>query len=60
MSAYVDQPTRSPWLAQLGPDPVPRPLTGDAVTDVTVALPDPPADAEIGGVRFHFQPQENP
>lgn len=32
----------------------------DAVTAVTVALPDPPPDAEIGGVRFHFEPQESP
>jgi glycine/D-amino acid oxidase-like deaminating enzyme len=51
VATVADQPTRSPWLAQLallGPDPAPRPLTGDAVTGVTVV------GAGIAGIATAF------
>ncbi|MFL5859521.1 MAG: NAD(P)/FAD-dependent oxidoreductase [Solirubrobacteraceae bacterium] len=46
--AYADQPTRSPWLAQLANDGPPRPLSGDAVCDVAVV------GAGIAGVATAF------
>jgi glycine/D-amino acid oxidase-like deaminating enzyme len=47
-TAYADQPTRSPWLAQLADDGPPRPLGGDAVCDVAVV------GAGIAGVATAF------
>jgi glycine/D-amino acid oxidase-like deaminating enzyme len=34
--AYADQPSRSPWIAQLVPDGPPRPLDGDVRTGVVI------------------------
>ena len=47
-SAYPDQPTRSPWLAQLAEDGSPRPLDGDVTTDVAIV------GAGIAGVATAF------
>jgi hypothetical protein len=52
---------RTRWTEVLGePPPGVAFVEGtDAVTAVTAALPDPPADtADIGGVRFHLERQE--
>ena len=46
--AYPDQPTRSPWIAQLADDGPPRPLGEDAVRDVAVV------GAGIAGVATAF------
>ena len=46
--AYPDQPTRSPWIAQLADDGPPRPLGEDAVCDVAVV------GAGIAGVATAF------
>jgi glycine/D-amino acid oxidase-like deaminating enzyme len=46
--AYVDQPTRSPWLAQVTRDVRSRPLHGDDVADVVVV------GAGIAGVATTF------
>jgi glycine/D-amino acid oxidase-like deaminating enzyme len=47
-TAYADQPTRSPWLAQLADDGAPRPLSSDAICDVAVV------GAGIAGVATAF------
>ena len=47
-AAYQDQPSRSPWIAQLAPDGPPRPLTEDTRTDVVVV------GAGIAGVATAF------
>jgi glycine/D-amino acid oxidase-like deaminating enzyme len=47
-TAYADQPTHSPWLAQLADDGPPRRLGGDAATDVAVV------GAGIAGVATAF------
>ena len=46
--AYLDQVSRSPWIAQLAPDGPPRPLEGDASTDVAIV------GAGIAGVATAF------
>ncbi len=46
--AYEDQPSRSPWIAQFAPDGPPRPLDGDARTDVVIV------GAGIAGVATAF------
>ncbi len=45
---YADQPSRSPWVAQLAPDGPPRPLDADANTDVAIV------GAGIAGVATAF------
>ena len=45
---YADQPSRSPWVAQLAPDGPPRPLDSDATTDVAII------GAGIAGVAAAF------
>ena len=45
---YEDQPSRSPWVAQLAPDGPPRPLDADAATDVAIV------GAGIAGVATAF------
>jgi glycine/D-amino acid oxidase-like deaminating enzyme len=47
-AGYADQPTRSPWLAQLADEGPPRPLSGDATCDVAVV------GAGIAGVATAF------
>jgi glycine/D-amino acid oxidase-like deaminating enzyme len=47
-AAYTDQPSRSPWVAQLAPDGPPRPLAADAATDVAIV------GAGIAGVATAF------
>jgi glycine/D-amino acid oxidase-like deaminating enzyme len=47
-TGYADQPTRSPWLAQLADDGRPRPLISDQATDVAVV------GAGIAGVATAF------
>jgi glycine/D-amino acid oxidase-like deaminating enzyme len=47
-NAYVDQPTRSPWLAQLADDGPPGPLEADTKADVAVV------GAGIAGVATAF------
>jgi glycine/D-amino acid oxidase-like deaminating enzyme len=46
--AYEDAASRSPWIAQLAPDGPPRPLGGDAHTDVVIV------GAGIAGVATAF------
>jgi glycine/D-amino acid oxidase-like deaminating enzyme len=46
--AYEDQPSRSPWIAQFAADGPPRPLDGDARTDVVIV------GAGIAGVATSF------
>jgi len=46
--AYPDQPSRSPWITQLAPDGPPRPLDGDASTDVAIV------GAGIAGIATAF------
>ncbi len=46
--AYVDQPNRSPWIAQLEPDGPPRPLEHDVEADVVVV------GAGIAGIGTAF------
>lgn len=46
--AYPDQPTRSPWLAQLAAHGPPRPLDGDVTTDIAIV------GAGIAGVATAF------
>ena len=48
LHAYPDQPSRSPWIAQLAPDGPPRPLVADASTDVAIV------GAGIAGVATAF------
>ena len=48
MRPYADQPSRSPWIAQLAPDAPPRPLDGDAEADVAII------GAGIAGVATAF------
>lgn len=48
MPAYPDLPSRSPWIAQLAPDGLPRPLDADLDTDVVVV------GAGIAGVATAF------
>jgi glycine/D-amino acid oxidase-like deaminating enzyme len=48
MTAYTDQPNRSPWIAQMRPDGPPRPLDADASTDVAIV------GAGIAGVATAF------
>jgi len=45
---YVDQPDRSPWIAQLAPDGPPRPLDAAVSTDVAIV------GAGIAGVATAF------
>src|SRR6185436_18317549 len=45
---YEDQPSRSPWIAQMAPDGPPRPLDLDATTDVAIV------GAGIAGVATAF------
>ncbi len=45
---YADQPSRSPWIAQLEPDGAPQPLASDARADVVVV------GAGIAGVATAF------
>src|SRR3954447_12547161 len=45
---YPDQPTRSPWLAQVAGEAPPRPLDADASADVAVV------GAGIAGVATAF------
>lgn len=45
---YDDQPSRSPWIAQMAPDGPPRPLLGDATRDVAIV------GAGIAGVATAF------
>jgi len=45
---YSDQPSRSPWIAQLSPDGPARPLDADASTDVAIV------GAGIAGVATAF------
>ena len=47
-TAYEDQPSRSPWIAQLEPDGPPRPLEADASTDIAIV------GAGIAGVATAF------
>jgi glycine/D-amino acid oxidase-like deaminating enzyme len=47
-SPYDDQPSRSPWIAQLAPDGPPRPLDADVRTDVAIV------GAGIAGVATAF------
>lgn len=47
-ASYPDLPSRSPWVAQLEPDGPPRPLGGDASTDVVIV------GAGIAGVATAF------
>ena len=47
-ATYEDQPSRSPWVAQLAPDGPPRPLEADAATDVAIV------GAGIAGVATAF------
>jgi glycine/D-amino acid oxidase-like deaminating enzyme len=47
-TAYQDQPSRSPWIAQLAADGPPRPLAADTRTDVVVV------GAGIAGVATAF------
>ena len=46
--AYEDQPSRSPWIAQFAADGPPRPLGGDARTDVVIV------GAGIAGIATAF------
>jgi glycine/D-amino acid oxidase-like deaminating enzyme len=46
--AYDDQPSSSPWIAQLAPDGPPRPLDADADADVVIV------GAGIAGVATAF------
>ena len=46
--AYEDQPSRSPWIAQLAADGPPRPLDEDTRTDVVIV------GAGIAGVAAAF------
>jgi glycine/D-amino acid oxidase-like deaminating enzyme len=46
--AYEDQPSRSPWIAQLAADGPPRPLDADARTDVVIV------GAGIAGIATAF------
>jgi gamma-glutamylputrescine oxidase len=46
--AYEEQPSRSPWIAQLVPDGPPRPLDGDARTGVVIV------GAGIAGLAVAF------
>lgn len=48
MRAYADQPSRSPWIAQMAPDGPPRPLGGDTSADVAIV------GAGIAGVATAF------
>lgn len=45
---YPDQPSRSPWIAQLAPDGPPRPLRDDASADVAIV------GAGIAGIATAF------
>jgi glycine/D-amino acid oxidase-like deaminating enzyme len=47
-AAYPDQPSRSPWVAQMAPDGPPRPLEADVATDVAIV------GAGIAGVATAF------
>src|SRR4051812_32254928 len=47
-AAYEDQPSRSPWIAQLGAAGPPRPLAEDTRTDVVIV------GAGIAGVAAAF------
>lgn len=47
-AAYGEQPSRSPWIAQLIPDGPPRPLDGDARTGVVIV------GAGIAGLAVAF------
>jgi len=47
-AAYLELPSRSPWIAQMAPDGPPRPLTTDATTDVAIV------GAGIAGVATAF------
>jgi glycine/D-amino acid oxidase-like deaminating enzyme len=47
-TAYPDLPIRSPWVAQLAPDGLPRPLGADIATDVAIV------GAGIAGVATAF------
>jgi glycine/D-amino acid oxidase-like deaminating enzyme len=47
-AGYGDQPSRSPWIAQLAPDGPPRPLDADSSTDVAIV------GAGIAGVATAF------
>jgi glycine/D-amino acid oxidase-like deaminating enzyme len=47
-AAYEDQPSRSPWIAQLGADGPPRPLAEDTRADVVIV------GAGIAGVATAF------
>jgi glycine/D-amino acid oxidase-like deaminating enzyme len=46
--SYRDQPSRSPWIAELAPDGPPQPLFGDTSADVVVV------GAGIAGVATSF------
>jgi glycine/D-amino acid oxidase-like deaminating enzyme len=46
--AYADQPSRSPWIAQMAPDGPPRPLETDAASEVVIV------GAGIAGVATAF------
>src|SRR6478672_290212 len=46
--AYAEQPSRSPWIAQLVPDGPPRPLEGDDRTGVVIV------GAGIAGLAVAF------
>lgn len=46
--AYTDAPSRSPWIAQMAAEGPPRPLDGDASTDVAIV------GAGIAGVATAF------
>lgn len=46
--AYADQASRSPWIAQLAPDGLPRPLAADRTADVAIV------GAGIAGVATAF------
>ena len=48
LSAYIDSPNRSPWVAQLAPDGPPQPLTADTAADVVVV------GAGIAGIATAF------
>jgi glycine/D-amino acid oxidase-like deaminating enzyme len=45
---YADQPSRSPWIAQVGPRPTPRPLRADTSADVVIV------GAGIAGIATAF------
>ena len=47
-AAYPDLPSHSPWIAQMAPDGPPRPLDGNAATDVAIV------GAGIAGVATAF------